>query len=270
MPVPPRLGARLRLLLDSVEGVAPAWAARRLDLVGSPGRGRYSMYGEDAVVLGLVERARFESRGRLGRDPAALSYIDVGAWRPARGSNTMALYRSGARGTLVEPNPHLVRLLRRARPADVVLAVACASDPWVDLQMFGPWAESNTASPEFAAAIAASQGVTVDRTVRVPGMTLSAIMADHVDRHGAVFLLSVDIEGMDVDALSSVDWSGPARPSIVIAEVGASTPDVRAPDDVTELMLRHGYAVLAQCAVSRLFIDGESPWNARFGAPLSC
>lgn len=265
-----QLAVRARLLLDSVEAISPAWVARRLDLVGSRSSGHYSLYGEDAVVLGLIERARFESRGRLGRDPSALSYIDVGAWRPVRGSNTIALYRAGARGTLVEPNPHLVRLLRRARPEDVVLGVACATDPWVDLQMFGPWAESNTASPAFAARISESQGVVVDKTVRVPGVPLAQIVADHVSRHGSVFLLSVDIEGTDFEALSSLDWTGSGRPSIVIAEVGSATPDVRERDVVTELMLRHGYAVLAQCAVSRLFVDAESPWNARFSAPLSC
>lgn len=254
---------QVRRGLDRVEARVPSRVGAGLDTVGRSGRRSYSFYGEDAVILGLLDRARFESGGRFPVRPTDLTYVDVGAWRPVDGSNTFALYRRGMRGTLVEPNPHLARLLARVRPRDTVLPVACAEGATAELVAFGRHAESNTTTPEFAAHIERTQGVTPIARITVRAQSLPVILAGHLDRHGSVFLLSVDIEGADAAALASVDWSVTPRPAFVIAEVGGATPLTDDSDPVTTLLKASGYAVLAQCSVSRIFVDRESPWNGR-------
>ena len=101
----------------------------------------YSIYGEDAIIMGLLDRYAMQAGRQLN-----LSYIDIGAWRPIKGSNTYFLYKMGSTGTVVEPNPHFKRLWKAVRPRDNYLAFGCGLEKSADLQIFHPSAASNTFS----------------------------------------------------------------------------------------------------------------------------
>src|SRR5262249_53298844 len=79
-----------------------------------------SGFGEDCVALGWLVDA--------GVAPNDIRYLDVGASDPVALSNTMAMYRRGAKGVLVEPDSSMAKKLRSRRPRDTVIDAAVAFD----------------------------------------------------------------------------------------------------------------------------------------------
>lgn len=250
------LRRRARVWLDVAQVRLPRRTQWRVDQVGRKAFTSYSFYGEDAVVRGLLERWRFE-----GADLPELSYVDVGAWRPVAGSNTFWLYKAGARGTLVEPNPHLTGLIRAARPGDQLLPVACSTSQSLPYYSFGPYAESNTTSPVFAEEIARAQDVSLESVTQVPGWSLERILEAHLQRFNGVFLLNIDAEGVSERILLSTPWTSlPSRPRVVISETDETRTAWRSDAtrrDTVECMREAGYLLVAKCGVSEIFVDSS-------------
>lgn len=244
----------MRRLADVVQAASPPALASRIDTLGRRRFVSHSMFGEDAVVHGFLQRIRFH-----GRSTRSLSYVDVGAWRPIQGSNTYWLYRLGGSGTLVEPNAQMARVLRSTRPRDTVLEVACGSSDEVDFYSFGPYAESNTTSLEFAQVVEATQGRKVTEVRTVACMSLERIVRDHTLKHGKPFLLSVDTEGTSTEVLRQVDWlGGIARPDFIITELDDPLEwDVSSSSQasIREFAREALYEVLAVCGVSIVLVD---------------
>ena len=116
------LGAAGRALpghaASAPDGPAPAVPAPAVlwPAVAPPlyqGRQSFAQQGEDLILYNL-----------LCHDLQILapSYLDIGAGDPVLSNNTYALYLTGSRGVLVEPNPEMVRKIRAVRPGDVVAA----------------------------------------------------------------------------------------------------------------------------------------------------
>ena len=76
------------------------------------GRRSFAQQGEDLILYNLLWHDLKIERP---------SYLDIGAGDPVLSNNTYALYLTGSRGVLVEPNPTLVRKLKAVRPGDVVV-----------------------------------------------------------------------------------------------------------------------------------------------------
>lgn len=248
--------AQIREIADVVQARSPSLLARRIDTLGRRRFVSHSMFGEDAVVHGFLKRARFH-----GRSHGSLSYIDVGAWRPIQGSNTYWLYRLGASGTLVEPNAHMAKVLRSARPRDTVLEVACGSGSEVDFYSFGSYAESNTTSLAFAQSVEATQGRHVTNVITVPCMSLESILVEHTLKLGKPFLINVDTEGTSTEILRGVDWlSGIARPDVIISEFDDSLEWQVSRDSqraIETFAQEAAYEIVAICGVSVVLVDSS-------------
>lgn len=88
------------LLLEKIEKIyirPVAWLTSTIEVNSFRS---YSAYGEDAIIKGFLSRHQFVTKEVLN-----LSFIDIGAWKPIRESNTYQSYKSGNYGTAVEPNP---------------------------------------------------------------------------------------------------------------------------------------------------------------------
>ncbi len=134
-------------------------------------------------------------------------YVDVGAHDGCFLSNTYGLYRDGWRGLCVEPNPASYAALRRRRPRDVCLNVGVAAEEGRGVLK---WAAGLTEGSSF---LRSGEAVATE-TVSV--RPLQRILEEHgVPREFEV--LSVDVEGMELEVLRSLDWRV-YRPRIVIVE----------------------------------------------------
>jgi FkbM family methyltransferase len=153
-------------------------------------------------------------------------YIDVGAATPIHSSNTYAFYEHGWWGLVVDPLFRLWPQYRaeweRTRPRDLLAAVAAGKETghtefWVAGHM-----QCSTASPETLAYFRklGSQIPDHGTIVNVYSLTtiLDATATSVAAAGGPIHLLTVDVEGMELDVVQGLDLSR-YRPWIILAEV---------------------------------------------------
>lgn len=237
-------------LLEFIQGTSFQFLTKIVEKITSNKRSFYSIYGEDAIIMGIMDRYSMQTGKQL-----ELSYIDIGAWRPIKGSNTYFLYKKGFSGTVVEPNPHFKRMWGSIRPRDKYLAIGCGIEPHAKLKIFHPSAASNTFSASFAEEITNSQNHKVTHTLTVPLRTLRKIVADHVLSSNLPFLLDIDIEGMDFQVISSYEFPAGFRPLIILIEdkppLGDSTDSLL----IQNFLATQCYKLIARTVVTAVYID---------------
>jgi FkbM family methyltransferase len=169
-------------------------------------RRAYAQEGEDLVLASLFE----------GRDEPGF-YVDVGAFDPHRYSNTFYFYRRGWRGINIEPRQGSKAIFDAARPRDINLEMAVA-DRATSLE----YIEFDEACLNGCdAAVATNRLLTTPyREIgrrRVQAFPLRTILDEHLPHGQEIAFLSIDVEGLDYQVLTSNDWAR-HRPLVVAAE----------------------------------------------------
>jgi len=193
----------------------------------------YAQCGEDAIAWFWL---KYKADGR---------YVDIGASDPFKYSNTAWFYEQGWRGVLVDPLPGRVARLRSERPGDrVVEAVVGDRESPAMLTVF----ESDTLSTLTAGEEYCDKGEIATGVLWVPVMPLREVMA----MQASVDLLSVDVEGAELEVLESGDWAA-HRPTIVIVETKKYMEATRTDGPISEFMRTVGYEVLADSGLNHLY-----------------
>jgi FkbM family methyltransferase len=209
------------------------------------GRRSFAQQGEDLILYNLLcHDLKIQSP----------SYLDIGAGDPVLSNSTYALYLTGCRGVLVEPNPTLVKRLKAVRPGDIVIGCGVGLQGASDADYYvirGQW-PLNTFSPDVVAEYRRQAPTDpVERVLRMPLIPINRLMADHFE--GAPDLLSIDIEGLDLAVLRSMDYRA-HRPAAICAE----TKKPGMPHDATPVarFLRgKGYVACAGSLYNTIFVD---------------
>ncbi len=201
----------------------------------------YAQHGEDGVLAGLFE----------GEPPGF--YVDVGAHHPTRLSNTANLYRAGWHGLDVDARPGTARLFQQYRPRDKALEVGVGGK--AGTLPFFIFADDalNTFSADWAKMQAETNGRKIVRVVDVPVMTLAELLNAYVPASQRIDLMSVDVEGLDLEVLQSNDWER-FRPRVVVAEdFGIPTLDRIGESPIVQFLGSKGYVPVAKTTVSVFF-----------------
>jgi FkbM family methyltransferase len=220
----------------------------------------YSIYGEDAIIMGLMDRYEM-----LSGKPLRLSYIDIGAWRPIKGSNTYFLYKMGCEGTVVEPNPHFQRMWKAIRPRDKYLALGCGLGESANLHVFHRSAASNTFNSSFAEKIVATQEQKITDSILVPLNTLKEIILGHVADTDLPFILDIDIEGMDYEVISSYDFPIGFRPIIILIEDKPPTGESQDSALIQNYLNSQNFRLIARTVVTAVYLDKDSNLDLYLG-----
>jgi FkbM family methyltransferase len=210
-----------------------------------PGRLSFSQQGEDIVLYHILhDLLKVETP----------TYIDIGAADPVDANNTFLLYWTGGHGVLVEPNPMYVERLKQRRPKDIVVAagVGVGDATEADYYMIRGKPTLNTFSPEEAARLrAGAKEDPVEAVVKMPLVTVNRLIASHLGK--APDLLSIDVEGLDLDILHTLDFAT-YRPGAIIAEtIKMGTVDVNA--ELVDFVVSRGYAVRGGSMINTVFVD---------------
>jgi len=243
------IGAAGRALSEQEAG-APAVPPRAGRSINDPeplfqGRRSFAQQGEDLILYNLLCHEM--------KIPSP-SYLDVGAGDPVLSNNTYALYLTGCRGVLVEPNPTLVRKLRTVRPGDVVLGCGVGLSGTSDADYYvirGRWPLNTFSRDTVAEYRKESEADPVEKVLRIPLIPINRLMADCFG--SAPDLLSIDIEGLDLAVLRTLDLRA-HRPAAICAETkkpGMSHD--RSP--VTQLLRARGYVACAGSLYNTIFAD---------------
>jgi FkbM family methyltransferase len=142
-------------------------------------------------------------------------YVDVGCHDPRRFSNTYFFYLRGWAGLCIDPLPGTKKKFNAIRPRDAVLEVGISSSPGkLTYFMF-----NEPALNTFDEALAnkrVCERYWIEREIKVETKALGEIL-DVALVPPNFELLSIDIEGYDLVALESINWTY-FRPRVIIAE----------------------------------------------------
>ena len=200
----------------------------------------FSQFAEDMIAQSLINT-------NVGR------YVDIGSGHPVRGSNTYSLYRQGWSGLLVDPLRSNIGLSRKIRHRDTCVEALCtySDQPAVTFWEYTPY-EYSTASPNQVAELA-RRGHTADHSYDLRSYSLETLVTAHgmLDAR----LLSIDVEGMDLEVLQGNNWKY-FRPEIILVEEWESTPRQSTP--IRRFLSDHDYDFVAFNRFTSVFLSQTS------------
>ncbi|GAB4369858.1 MAG: hypothetical protein Kow00128_16380 [Deltaproteobacteria bacterium] len=215
-----------------------------------PAEGTSSAEGQ---VDRIVRERFFPEEGRKG------IFVDVGAARPDYLSIS-ALYRSlGWRVLAVEPNPEFVRIYRER--GHEIFPYACGNRDedeveFVVVDSHGAGYRGGHVTYESFSSLGirgpfASLGGALDRrTIRVPLRRLDTILREHAPDVERIDILSVDVEGWELEVLEGLDLER-YRPGVLILENYFSEHRYRA------YLRRRGYLLWRRIAPNDLYVPAD-------------
>ena len=169
----------------------------------------YSLFQN--LKLGLGKKVNFFSQ--TGEDELILRwlpesygvYIDIGAGQPVCGSNTYHFYKKGWKGICVDPITDNHRMLKFVRKRDTIIqCLVSTTKGKLSFYEFVPY-EYSTTVPAIAEKLKVTQGVRFKHVLSLDVLPLSEFAPAMDPRFPT--LLSVDVEGADLEVLKSNDWS---------------------------------------------------------------
>lgn len=152
--------------------------------------------------------------------------IDVGAHDGHLLSNTLALEEVGWIVMCIEANPACIPLLRGRRKRFMCCAVDREPKEWETFHLSGG---------DGSAYSSLRPRMGTKREIKVPVLTLDQVI--HIAGFPDLDVLSIDIEGTELDALKGFDidrW----RPKVIVAECW---PDTDAAPQMAEYLKQFGY-----------------------------
>lgn len=204
------------------------------------GKRSFAQSGEDIIADIALEKKR---KG---------IYVEVGAFHPKLFSNTYLFYKRGWRGVCIEPRPEARELFEKARSQDIFVGMGVGEKK--DVLQYWQFADAaaNTFSEEQAEKNIKEAGRKLLGKINVMVMPLRDILA--VSKVETVDLLSVDVEGMDLEVLKSNDWEK-YRPKVVICE--DLEFDFQKPKNskVVKYLMDQGYELIGKTPYSLILRD---------------
>lgn len=212
----------------------------------------YSQCGEDLIVDFIFMW--------LGREQ--INYLDIGTNDPIKLNNTYHFYKKNCRGVLVEPDPRLYRKIRRKRTRDICLnaGVGAGGGSVITFYMMHPDTLS-TSSPDKVKEYL-QLGVKLKGELKVPLLNINEVIENHFGSQAPDFL-SVDVEGLDLEIIQSLDLSK-YRPAVICAETLTYTNNntEQKIEEIPRYLCSNGYFIYADTYINTIFVDLEV-WNAR-------
>ena len=179
-------------------------------------------------------------------------YVEVGCHHPFRFSNTFLFYRKGWRGVCIDPLPGTKLLFNRHRPRDICVETGVdITSGSLNYYMFNEPA-LNTFDETLARQRDNFKGYQIIKKIVVPVESLANILTT-INEMPSIDILSVDVEGLDLQVLQSNDWVK-FSPRIVIAECLSANLSLIQEDPVVHYLAELNYDVYAKTGNSIIFV----------------
>ncbi len=221
----------------------------KLRLSGDPyAKKSYSQTGEDLIIQHIFRV--------LGvKKP---SYVDIGAHAPRLLSNTALFYSLGSSGVNVEPDPTLFAELARVRTRDTNLNIAIADVAGEADFYIMSGSAMNTMSKNEADRLVAEGLFSIREVCRVKTDTINHVFEKHCDAKPPD-LMSLDVEGMELAILQSLDYARFA-PTVICAEtISYSVTKIGVRDkDIPDFLATKGYVVYADTYHNTIFVREDA------------
>jgi len=217
----------------------------------------FSQSGEDSIVRYILSTC--------GIDPSVISYLDLGANHAVHLSNTYSFYLSGARGVLVDANPVLAKELREKRPGDKVVNKCISDIPGTKLDFY-IMSGDGLSTVDYEAAqgfIRENPSLSIERTESVDSVTIDELISEFFPDK-APELMNIDVEGMEMTILRSIDFTK-FRPMMIICEMIGYRNGLTVGEkdqEILSFMKAAGYEEFAFTGINSIFIDSKREGRA--------
>lgn len=183
------------------------------------------------------------------------NYVDVGCNRPVRYSNTFDLYLRGWRGINIDANKRLVEECKRIRKQDICLHAAVSD---AEREVTFHKAKSDLVSTiDERQLVEWRKHFEFDDEERetVVTRTLTSILDEHWQASDRIDLLTVDVEGHDVQVLKGLDLEK-YRPRMIVVELHEFAAIERS--EAFLLLTASGYRLTYFAVLNAYFVDGRT------------
>jgi FkbM family methyltransferase len=144
----------------------------------------YSQHGEDIFFINYIKKNNIVCNDYI--------YIDIGANHPTDISNTFLLYKNGMTGIIIEPNLELIQLFKYFRKKDILYAIGAGK-----YSKMSKFFISKT--PVLSSFNQNWRKTEMRKNYFMPIMTIDDALRNNLDK--PIFLISIDVEGLNKDVL---------------------------------------------------------------------
>jgi FkbM family methyltransferase len=206
----------------------------------------YSQCGEDLIVDFLLTL--------LGiKNP---TYLDIGAHHPYWLNNTYLFYKRGLTGINIEPDPTLFKTLAKKRPRDININKGvgfCKENNMGDFYIMSSRA-LNTFSKGEAERMSKSGTYKIVEKKQIELININDILSKYFSNKALDFL-SLDVEGLDLNILKSMDFEK-YKPNIICVETlgFGETGNFKKQQATTGFLLANNYSCYADTYINSIFL----------------
>lgn len=199
----------------------------------------YSQDGEDALLSAFYED-KPEYKG---------FYIDIGALHPLRFSNTQIFYDKGWRGINIDATPGSMEAFKRIRPDDINIEVGI-SDVRGQLEYYSFEEPAlNSFSKEISEErIRTGWKLKKNGVIKIETFPINDVLCNHVPEGQIIDFITIDVEGLELNLLKTLDFSKFAPIFFLIEElefVGRDFTEYKT-SSVYKFLQNKGYAPVAK------------------------
>lgn len=196
----------------------------------------YSQYAEDLII-----KSYFSRKLKNGR------YVDIGCHHPRRGSNTYGLYRKGWSGILIDLEKTKVLANQLSRRKDkVILAAVSDTEEWMEIFSDKAYSTNTT--------IKKNHNSTNEQSIgHIKTQTLTNILNEQ-NFQKKFELLSIDVEGVDLQVLKGLDLKC-YQPQIICIENWNSKDGISAilNSEIHQHLSEQSYELVAFSGLSTIY-----------------
>lgn len=211
----------------------------------------YAQCGEDLLIKFVFDQLGIVTP----------TYWDIGAYDPYKFSNTALLYENGSRGINAEPNPASFIRFQNLRKQDINLNAGVSKVTGQEKYYVMDVPALNTFSMSSAMEYV-SEGHTLLSEVMLPMLAVSEISQRHFNGMWPDFL-SLDVEGMDLEILQSLQYDCDQLHVICVETISYSRDRSGVKDKgLIEFLQNMGYFVYADTYINSIFVRKTS-WGKK-------
>lgn len=212
------------------------------------GRISYSQQGEDVIVEQIMQILGIKK----------VNYLDIGAHHSSYLSNTKYFYNKGGHGVLIEPDPVLFKEIESHRKKDICLnaAIGFNDEEFADFYLMEQ-SPANTLSKEEAEYLVKNKISKIKKIIKTPLLKVNSIIETYFPK--GVDFMSLDVEGIDLDVLKSIDFNK-YRPKVVCVETADLSPDnkeLKKEYPIIDFMKEQDYFIYADTSANTIFVDNK-------------
>jgi FkbM family methyltransferase len=210
----------------------------------------YSQSGEDMIVNFILNTLELSNP----------TYLDIGAHHPTYLSNTAFFYSKGCKGINIEPDPVLFKAIIKKRKDDINLNIGIGTQQGSMEFYLLSSPTMNTFSKEAAEELVSKHGMSIKQVIRVPVDTLINVINQYCDGNFPDFL-SIDIEGLDLEILKTIDYQN-SHPKVICVETISYSTSGNGKKDINILnfLQEQNYILYADTYINSIFV-WRSDWE---------